>query len=109
MKNTIFFQNMGRVSSFQKHLFPPLTFICPQVFDADPAPGGAVIKELHVDPGGFPLPPQDGPLGGMVVDEARPPRVTFHLGPDQVTGRIITGGATRTRGAGVNEHWEQPL
>lgn len=90
--------------SFQKYVFTCLTFIRPQVFNTDPAPCGAVVKELDVDTGGFPFPSDDGSFGRMVVYETRPPRVTFHLGPDQVTRRIITGDATKTTDIELNEH-----
>lgn len=72
----------GAASLLQSNLLTSPTFVRPQVLDADPAPRGTDIKELHVDPRRAPFPSDDGSLRGVVVDEARPPGIAFHLGPD---------------------------
>jgi len=54
-----------------------------------------------MDPSRAPFPSDNGSLRGVVVDEARPPGIAFHLGPDQVPGRINTGDTAQTEALGL--------
>lgn len=89
---------------FQRVLFPSLTFIWLHVFHTDPTPCRAVIKELHVDSSGFSFSSDYCSFSGVVVYETRPPGVTFHLGPHQVPGRILTGDTAEVTNVSFREH-----
>lgn len=93
----------------QTVMFLPLTFIWLQVFNTDPTPCRAVIKELHVDSSGFSFSSDYCSFGGVIVYEARPPGITFHLGPHQVPRRILTGDTAETTNVPLKEykHLEQ--
>lgn len=80
-----YFPKASGLFPFQKVLFTPLTFIWPQILHTDPAPRRAVIKKLYMDTSGFPFSSDYCSFSWMVVYETWPPRITFHLGPDQVT------------------------
>ena len=91
-----YFSKITGMFPFQKVLFTSLTFIWLQIFNTDPAPCRAVIKKLHMDTSGFPFSSDYRFFRRMVVYQTRPPRITFHLGPDQVTGRILTADTAQT-------------
>lgn len=87
-----------------KVLFLSLTFIWLQVFNTDPAPRRAVIKELHMDTSGFSFSSDYCPFSGVVVNETWPPGIAFHLGPHQVPRSILTGDTAETTNVSFKEH-----